>query len=181
MSSDPGTPTLDQLRVFLTVVDVGSFAGAARKLGRATSVISYSIGNLEAQLGVLLFDRKSTRKPQLTEAGRGVLSEARTITNSINGLRAKVRSLRHGIEAEISLILDAMLPSARVIDALKAFRTEFPTVSLRLHVQALGALPQMVLDGTATIGICGPLDEAVVGIERIRVGSVEWSPVAGPG
>src|SRR5258708_38165656 len=89
MLSDPGTPTLDQLRVFLTVVDVGSFAGAARKLGRATSVISYSIGNLEAQLGVLLFDRKSTRKPQLTEAGRGVLSEARTITNSINGLRAK--------------------------------------------------------------------------------------------
>lgn len=32
MISDPGTPTLDQLRVFLAVVDVGSFAGAARKL-----------------------------------------------------------------------------------------------------------------------------------------------------
>ena len=43
MPSAPGTPTLDQLQVFLTVVDVGSFAGAARKLGRATSVISYSI------------------------------------------------------------------------------------------------------------------------------------------
>ena len=67
MASDPGTPTLDQLRVFLTVVDVGSFAGAARKLNRATSVISYSISNLEAQLGVTLFDRESTRKPQLTE------------------------------------------------------------------------------------------------------------------
>jgi DNA-binding transcriptional LysR family regulator len=63
MSSGPGTPTLDQLRVFLTVVEVGSFAGAARKLGRATSVISYSIANLETQLGVSLFDRKSTRKP----------------------------------------------------------------------------------------------------------------------
>jgi len=111
MSSDPGTPTLDQLRVFLAVVDVGSFAGAARQLGRATSVISYSIANLEAQLGVLLFDRKSTRKPQLTEAGSGVLSEARAITNAINGLRAKVRSLRQDIEAEISLVLDVMLPS----------------------------------------------------------------------
>jgi DNA-binding transcriptional LysR family regulator len=66
MSSAPGTPTLDQLQVFLTVIDVGSFAGAARKLGRATSVVSYSIANLEAQLGVLLFDRESTRKPQLT-------------------------------------------------------------------------------------------------------------------
>lgn len=49
MISDPGTPTLDQLRVFLTVVEVGSFAGAARKLHRATSVVSYSIANLEMQ------------------------------------------------------------------------------------------------------------------------------------
>src|ERR1700746_3836062 len=101
MPSGPGTPTLDQLRVLLAVAEVGSFAGAARKLGRATSVISYSIANLEAQLGVLLFDRKSTRKPQLTEAGRGVLSEARSIANDINELRAKVKSLRQGIEAEI--------------------------------------------------------------------------------
>ena len=61
MSFDPGAPTLDQLQVFLTVVDTGSFAGAARRLGRAKSVVSYSIANLEAQLGVLLFDRTSTR------------------------------------------------------------------------------------------------------------------------
>ena len=86
--SDPGTPTLDQLRVFLTVADVGSFVGSARRLGRPTSVISYSIANLEAQLGVLLFDRKSTRKPHLTEAGREVLPEARTVTNGVDALRA---------------------------------------------------------------------------------------------
>jgi DNA-binding transcriptional LysR family regulator len=124
MSSDPGTPTLDQLRVFLTVVEMGSFAGAARRLGRATSVISYSIANLEAQLGVLLFDREATRKPQLTEAGHAVLSEARTITNSVSGLRAKVRGLLQGLEAEIHLVLDVLLPASRVIDALKAFRVE---------------------------------------------------------
>src|SRR5262245_60092818 len=180
MPSDPGAPTLDQLRVFLTVVDVGSFAGAARRLGRATSVISYSIGNLEAQLGVSLFDRKSTRKPQLTQAGRGVASEARTIANGINALRPKVRSLQQEIEAEVSLVLDVMLPAARVVDALKAFRAEFPTVSLRLYVEALGAVREMVLDGRAAIGICGALDEAVSGIERIGVGSVEWIPVAAP-
>ena len=180
MSFDPGTPTLDQLRVFLTVVDVGSFAGAARRLGRATSVISYSIANLEAQLGVLLFDRESTRKPQLTEAGRTVLSEARTISTGISGLRAKVRGLLQGLEAEIQLVLDVMLPAARVVDALKAFRAEFPTVSLRLYVEALGAVTQMVLNRTATIGICGPLDVEVAGLERVGVGSVELIPVAAP-
>ncbi len=180
MVSDPGTPTLDQLRVFLAVVDAGSFAGAARRLGRATSVISYAIANLEAQLGVVLFDRRSTRKPQLTEAGRTVLSEAHTITNGVNGLRAKVRGLLQGIEAEIHLVLDVMLPRARAADALKAFRGVFPTVSLHLHVEALGAVTQMVLDGTATIGICGPLDTEVAGLERIGVGTVELIPVAAP-
>jgi DNA-binding transcriptional LysR family regulator len=180
MSSDPGTPTLDQLRVFLTVIEVGSFAGAARRLGRATSVISYSIANLEAQLGVLLFDRRSTRKPQLTEAGRAVLSEARVISNGVHGLRAKVKGLLQGLEPEIRLVLDVMLPAARVVDALKGFRAEFPTVSLRLYVEALGAVTQMVLDRTATIGICGPLDVEVAGLERVGVGSVELIPVAAP-
>jgi DNA-binding transcriptional LysR family regulator len=180
MSSGPGTPTLDQLRVFLTVVDVGSFAGAARRLGRATSVISYSIANLEAQLRILLFDRESTRKPRLTEAGRTVLSEARTVSNGVNGLRAKVRGLLQGLEAEIHLVLDVMLPAARVVDALKAFRAEFPTVSLRLYVEALGAVTQMVLNRTATMGICGPLYAHVADIERIALGSVLLIPVAAP-
>jgi DNA-binding transcriptional LysR family regulator len=178
MSSDPGTPTLDQLRVFLTVVEAGSFAGAARRLGRATSVISYSIANLEAQLGLPIFDRESTRKPQLTEAGRAVLSEARAVTNSINGLRAKARGLLQGLEAEIRLVLDVMLPASRVVDALKAFRAEFPTVSLRLNVEALGMITQMVLDSTATIGISGPLEMA--SIERVLIGTVELIPVAAP-
>jgi DNA-binding transcriptional LysR family regulator len=109
-----------------------------------------------------------------------VLSEARTITNGINGLRAKVRGLLQGLEAEIRLVLDVMLPAARVVDALKAFRAEFPTVSLRLYVEALGAVMQMVLDRTATIGICGPLDVEIAGLERVGVGSVELIPVAAP-
>ena len=73
-----------------------------------------------------------------------------------------------------------MLPDPRAVDALKAFRAEFPTVSLRLYVESLEAVTQMVLDRTATIGICGALDEAVAGLGRVGVGSVEWIPVAAP-
>src|SRR6185295_3457278 len=131
MSSEPGTPTLDQLKVFLTVVETGSFAAAARKLNRATSVVSYAIANLEAQLGVSLFDRESTRKPQLTDSGLTVLAEARTIYGGVDGLRAKVKGLLQGLEPEVHLALDVMLPTERIVDALKAFRTEFPTVTLR--------------------------------------------------
>ena len=83
--SNPGTPTFDQLRIFLAIVDTGSFAAAGRRLGRAVSVISYGIANLEAQLGLTLFEREGTRKPQLTVAGRALLAEARAISLGIDG------------------------------------------------------------------------------------------------
>ncbi len=180
MISDPGTPTLDQLRVFLTVVEVGSFAAAARKLHRATSVISYSIANLEMQLGVTLFDRETTRKPQLTDAGRTVLVEARTIANGVHGLRAKVKGLLQGLEAEVHVVLDVMLPAERVVDALKSFREEFPTVALHLHMEALGAVTERVINRGAVVGVSGPMNDGINGIERIGIGSVELIPVAAP-
>ena len=104
--NNPGTPTFDQLRIFLTIVDTGSFAAAGRKLNRAVSVISYGIANLEAQLGVLLFEREGTRKPQLTVAGRALLAEARSIAHGMDGLRAKVKGLLDGLEAEVNLAVD---------------------------------------------------------------------------
>jgi len=179
MISEPGTPTLDQLKVLLTVVEAGSFAGAARKLNRATSVISYSIANLEAQLGLILFDRETTRRPQLTEAGRMVLAEARLVTNGIDNLRAKSKGMLQGLESELHIVLDTLLPEHRVVDALTSFREHFPTVTLRLYVESLGGVIKLILDRVATIGVAGPLVQAH-GIERIDIGSVQLVPVAAP-
>src|SRR5207302_7507971 len=96
----PGVPSLDQLTVFLTVVETGSFAAAGRRLGRATSAISYNIANLERQIGVALFDRANTRRPILTEAGMALLSKARAISGGIDDFRASVKGLRSGLEAQ---------------------------------------------------------------------------------
>jgi DNA-binding transcriptional LysR family regulator len=176
----PGTPTLDQLRIFLAIVDTGSFAGAGRRLNRAVSVISYGITNLEAQLGLSLFEREGTRKPQLSVAGRALLAEARAISLGMDGLRAKVKGMLDGLEAEIDLAVDVMLPSARLAQILRAFAIEFPTVQLRLHVEALGAITAMVLDHKAIIGISGPLAAGVEGVECIGAGSILMVPVAAP-
>ena len=178
--SEPGTPTFDQLRIFLAVVETGSFAGAGRRLNRATSVISYGIANLEAQLGLSLFERQGTRKPRLTVAGQAVLAEARSIGQGVDGLRAKVRGLLQGLEAQVDLAVDVMLPSAWLGEALRAFYEEFPTVALNLHVEALGAVTALVLQRKAVIGISGPLAADMAGIENVIVGSVPLIPVASP-
>jgi DNA-binding transcriptional LysR family regulator len=176
----PGLPSLDQLTVFLSVVETGSFAAAGRRLGRATSAISYTIANLELQLGVPLFDRDRTRKPTLTEAGAAVLSEARAVRVGVDNLRAKVKGLLEGLEAEVALVVDVMMPTTRLVDAMQAFDVAFPTVTLRLHVEALGAVTQLVHSGAAHIGICEPRHASVPGLERITVGGVELLPVAAP-
>jgi DNA-binding transcriptional LysR family regulator len=176
----PGTPTFEQLRTFMAVVDSGSFAAAGRRLNRAVSVISYGIANLEAQLGVILFDRKGTRKPQLTVAGRAVLAEVRAIAEDFDGLRAKVKGLLDGLEAEVNLAVDVMLPAERLGAVLRAFNDKFPTVTLRLHVEALGAVTSLVLEQKAILGISGPLAASATGVECVAAGSVLMVPVAAP-
>ena len=52
--------SLDQLRMFIAAADEGSFSAGGRRLRRAQSVISQTLANLEAQLGVKLFDRSRT-------------------------------------------------------------------------------------------------------------------------
>ena len=177
--SDP-RPTLDQLQVFLAVVEAGSFAAAAKRLGRATSVISYAIANLEAQLGLELFDRDTTRKPRLSVAGKAILAEARVVARGIGGLIAKAKGLTSGLEAEVTLTVDVMLPPCGLVQALDAFQEEFPTVAFRLHVEALGAVTQHVLDGIADIGVSGPLQHGTSGIVHHQIGAVRLIPVAGP-
>jgi DNA-binding transcriptional LysR family regulator len=178
--SEPGVPTFDQLKIFLAVVENGSFAAAGRKLNRATSVISYGISNLEAQLGIELFDREATRRPRLTEAGQAVLAEARTVAHGIDGLRAKVKGMLDGLESEVRLAVDVMLPTARLGDVLRAFSKEYPTVSLRLSVEALGAVMGLVLDRRAVLGVSGPLVSQKDEIESVAAGSIDMIPVAAP-
>ncbi|GGC69383.1 LysR family transcriptional regulator [Undibacterium terreum] len=176
----PRPPTLDQIQVFLAVVEEGSFVGAARRLSRATSVISYAIANLESQLELELFDRNTTRKPQLTDAGRAVLAELRKVSMGVEDLLAKARGLLTGLEAEVVLVVDVMFPTAWLVEVMQDFQKTFPTVGLRLHVEALGAVAQHVLDGSATIGVSGAIEIKTAQLERYSFAGVRLIPVAAP-
>lgn len=177
---DVAQPSLDQLRLFLAVADEGSFNAAARKLGRAISVVSYGIANLETQLGVTLFAREGSRKPELTDAGKALLAEARTVADDVDALLAKVRGLHQGLEAELTLAMDVMAPNTVVASVLREFQRMFPTVTLRLYVEALGAIGALVLDGRCTLGFGGDMIADLPQLLRQRIGSVELIPVAAP-
>lgn len=176
-----GEPNIDQLRIFLTVVEEGSFGRAARRMGRAVSAVSYGIAQMEAQLGVELFAREGSRRPELTEAGRGLLAEARAVADRADALLAKARSVHAGLESDLALALDVMLPGDVTAHVLREFRTMFPTVALRLNVEALGAVASSLLEGDAALAIGGPVIGPHPELERQAIGAVELVPVAAPG
>ncbi|MGR9055934.1 LysR family transcriptional regulator [Rhizobium leguminosarum] len=171
-------PTLDQLQVFLTVAETGSFSAASRALNRAQSVVSYTIANLEAQLEVPLFERSGARQPKLTEAGKAMLEDARRILGDLQVMRARVKSLREGLEAEVSVAISVMVPSRALVEVLREFREMFPSVSLNLNVGELGMVMDLVLSGKATIGIGGAVLKQDDSVVTERIGHSFMLPVA---
>ncbi len=161
-------PTLDQLQVFLAVAETGSFSAAARRLNRAQSVVSYTIANLEAQLEMVLFERAG-RQPKLTDEGRAMLADARRIVADLQLMRARAKSIKQGLEAELTMAISVMVPADAVVVELREFRARFPSVSLNLHVGELGMVMDMVSSGRADIGLGGALlgkDDTLV-VEKI--------------
>jgi DNA-binding transcriptional LysR family regulator len=148
--------TLDQLRTFIAAAEEGSFSAAGRKLRRAQSVVSQTLGNLEAQLGVRLFDR-SGRYPRLTVQGLTLLQEARAVGNHVDSFKAQAYSMREGLEPEVSVVVDVMYPMAGLTRAAGSSRKIYPHTPLRLYVEALGGVVQPVLNRTCRIGIMGSL------------------------
>jgi DNA-binding transcriptional LysR family regulator len=129
------TPSLDQLKIMLAVVEAGSFSGAARRLNRAQSAVTYAVQRLEEQLGTPLFDRTNYR-PTLTEAGRALLPRMQRIAGEIQALGDQARGIAQGLEPELTLVIDAIFPMGALLDALRAFGAHFPSVSPRIYEPA---------------------------------------------
>jgi DNA-binding transcriptional LysR family regulator len=171
--------TLDQLRTFIAAVEEGSFSAAGRKLRRAQSVVSQTLANLEAQLGVKLFDR-SARYPRLTEEGRSLLADARSVVDNVDEFKARARAMREGLEPELSVAMDVMYPMEALTRAAVHSRKTYPHTPLRLYVEALGGVIKPVLDRNCSIGVIGSLPIAPDELQSEPLLSVLFVTVASP-
>jgi DNA-binding transcriptional LysR family regulator len=169
--------SLDQLRAFIAAVDEGSFSAGARKLHRAQSAVSELVSNLEAQLGVVLFDR-SERYPKLTPAGIQLVADARTVVANVDLLKARAKGISHGLESELSAVVDVLFPIEAIAESAKEFRDRFPRTPLRIYVEALGGAYQPVLDGRCGLGVVGSLPIAPDSMTLERLQGLPMSMVA---
>lgn len=172
--------TLDQLSVFVAIVDAGSFAEAARRMNRAQSAITYAIQKLEDLTAIALFDR-STYRPTLTQAGQALLPRARRIVDDVAAYGLMASGIAKGLEAEVSLVVDPFVPMDLTVEALRAFHAAFPTTQVRIATEQPEAAVQALVGDWADVAIMPDFFPLTIGLERNACGVTELVAVAAPG
>lgn len=113
----PFAASLEQLRALDAIARHGSFLGAARALRKGHTAVLYAVRTLEAQTGLTLLDRSGYRA-RLSPHGQAVLSRARLVLEAEGALGATIEQLRSGWEASLKVVLDGIVPTAPVLEAL---------------------------------------------------------------
>lgn len=148
-----GSLTLDQLRVLVAIADTGSFSAAGRRLRRVQSAVSQAVANLEAMQGIALFDRQGHR-PQLTEVGRVLVDQARLVLASASRFEAVAASTRAGVEPQLAIAIDPLVPTAPLIDSLRALSQAFPDLPVHFSTEGLGGSLRRLRSDSAAMALC---------------------------
>ena len=152
----------------LTMVDLiarsGSFAAAARELGKVPSALTYSVRQLEDALDVLLFDR-SSRQARLTAAGEELLREGRRLLLEIDAVANRVKRVATGWETELTIAVDNILAPTALFELIEAFYAlrvscggappSAPPTRLRLRSEVLSGTWEALATGAADLAIGG--------------------------
>ncbi len=160
---------IDQLYVLKIVSEAGSFTKASEKLHRAKSAVSYSINNLEDELGLLLLDRSSYR-PTLTKYGEQLLEKAEVVLSSFNEFEKFAKTLSKNQELKLRFSMTALWPLGKVTPILKKLEADFPETELVFNREVLSG-ERLLLAKKVDIAIV-ELVQNRVDLDVKRIGSL---------
>ena len=157
--------TPEALMMIDTIARTGSFAAAARELGKVPSALTYNVRQLEDALDVLLFDR-SSRQAQLTAAGTELLHEGRRLLQELEAVANRVQRVACGWEATLSISVEDLLSVTTMFELVEAFcavrderhvadaaATAGPATRLRLRNDVLTGTWEALLSGQVDLAI----------------------------
>lgn len=129
----PGMIKSDLIATFVSIVDMGSLNGAARKLGLSRSVVSDRLNALEADLGTQLVTR-STHGLSLTSAGQAFLEHARALIIAMDTARDAVTDASGAITGRLRVAAPAALTNEWLTPIFARFLERHPRVDLDISV-----------------------------------------------
>lgn len=142
----------DALQMVVTIARTGSFAAAARELGKVPSALTYSVRQLEDALDVLLFDRRS-RQAKLTAAGEELLREGQLLLQQLDAVANRVKRVASGWETELTVVVDKAIAPHAVFDLMESFLALKPPTRLKMRSEVMTGTWEPLLHGEADLAI----------------------------
>ncbi len=185
--------TPDALTMLDVIARTGSFAAAARELGKVPSALTYSVRQLEDALDVLLFDRRS-RQARLTAAGEELLNEGRRLLDQMDAVANRVKRVATGWETQLSIAVDGVISRLTIFELCESFyalNPQCPTARgsgaelpatlgnpgtrLRLRTEVMAGTWEALISGQADLAIGVGSDRSVpTGMQMREIGTAAF-------
>jgi len=149
---------LKTMRTFVKVVDEGSFAGAARALNVANSVVTRAVAELEESLKARLLNR-TTRALSLTDVGAQYLERVRSILEDIDDANNQATEATGKIRGQLRVAAPQELLTASLARVVPRFAQQHPGIGIQLMMSNPQAVaPEDGADVTILVHGPEPLD-----------------------
>lgn len=121
----------EQLTIFKTVIETGSFSAAARKLGKVPSAVSMSIANLEIDLNLNLFNRVG-REPIPTPQALTLFEKTEQLLVEMNQWKQQAYALSSGLESSLNIVVVSELLHTHWTDYIALLEKQFPELQINI-------------------------------------------------
>jgi DNA-binding transcriptional LysR family regulator len=188
MTTSRNVLTPDALTMMDVIARTGSFAAAARELGKVPSSLTYSVRQLEEALDVLLFDRRS-RQARLTAAGEELLNEGRRLLEQMDAVANRVKRVATGWETQLSIAADGVVSRLTMLELCESFYALNPApvtaempgslgkpgTRLRLRTEVLAGTWEALTSGQADLAIgVGSNHSLPTGVQMKELGTMAF-------
>src|SRR6266404_4991350 len=121
----------DAMRVFVRVVERGSFSAVSRELGIGQPAVSKQISALEEELGTELIHRTS-RSTALTEAGRDLYESALRILDELENATSRIGRGQTAPKGVIRVTVAPTFARLHMVSRLPSFFAAYPDIAVEM-------------------------------------------------
>ncbi len=166
---------LNEIAVFIKVVQTGSFSQAAKQLGMPNSTVSFKVSSLEKRLGLTLIQR-TTRKLNITPAGQSYFKACLQGIEQIQAAETEMASIQGEPQGLLRITAPIELGSSVLPDLVSQYTSKYPKV--RVEVILSGRRVDLLAESVDLAIRAGELKDSSLIAKKI--GSGYFAPVASP-
>lgn len=172
--------TLRQLQYFVAAAEHGSVSRAAQALSISQSAVTEAVKDLEADLGVRLFDRHS-RGLALTHKGQRFLRHAAAILAEVSGARRAFETAQEELAGSLHLGVTSLMAGYVMSDLLARYRRANPRVEVTAIEDSGEYLEHLLIGGELDVAVMvtsGLRERSALQVELLSVSPYRlWMPI----